>query len=69
MFYRIRTKACKKCGGDLALERDRYGTYIACIQCGAVSRELDLTPRPATRTLNGHKRATEQELAVAGSRR
>lgn len=32
----IRTKACKRCEGDLCLERDNYGAYIECIQCGAV---------------------------------
>ncbi len=31
----IRIKACKKCGGDLFLENDTYGTYYVCIQCGA----------------------------------
>ena len=31
----IRTKACKRCGGDLSLERDKYGAYVECIQCGA----------------------------------
>lgn len=38
----IRTKACRRCGGDLSLERDRYGTYLECIQCGAVWNEPDL---------------------------
>jgi hypothetical protein len=31
----IRTKGCKRCGGDLSWEQDRYGTYLSCIQCGA----------------------------------
>ena len=42
MFCHIRTKACKRCGGDLSLERDKYGTYVECIQCGAIWNELDL---------------------------
>jgi len=42
MFCRIRTKACKRCGGDLSFERDKYGTYFECIQCGAISNELEL---------------------------
>ncbi|MFC1908829.1 hypothetical protein ACFLXD_03050 [Chloroflexota bacterium] len=37
MMYLVQTKACKRCGGDLSLERDHYGTYLACIQCGASS--------------------------------
>ncbi|MFC1917346.1 hypothetical protein ACFLXH_01670 [Chloroflexota bacterium] len=35
MRYLVKTKACKRCGGDLSLERDNYGAYIQCIQCGA----------------------------------
>ena len=31
----IKTKACKRCRGDLSLERDNYGAYVQCIQCGA----------------------------------
>ncbi len=34
-------KGCKKCGGDLFLERDRYGSYVSCLQCGAVRLDLD----------------------------
>jgi len=42
MFCRIRFKACRKCGGDLSLEQDRYGAYLQCIQCGAVWNEVDV---------------------------
>ena len=31
MFY---FKACKKCRGDLALEKDAHGDYLKCMQCG-----------------------------------
>ncbi len=41
MFCHIRFKACRKCGGDLSLEQDRYGAYFQCIQCGAVWNEGD----------------------------
>ncbi len=27
-------KSCPRCRGDLQTESDRYGPYIACIQCG-----------------------------------
>lgn len=27
-------KACPKCHGDLYLDSDVHGTYIACLQCG-----------------------------------
>lgn len=30
----IRFKACPKCRGDLSLERDIYGQYWGCQQCG-----------------------------------
>jgi len=36
MLYIVKIKGCKRCGGDLFLERDNYGSYISCIQCGAV---------------------------------
>lgn len=27
-------KGCNRCGGDLLMQDDRYGEYVACIQCG-----------------------------------
>ena len=42
MLCLVRTKACKRCGGDLSPERDRYGSYMECIQCGASWNESDL---------------------------
>ncbi len=30
----IKLKACPKCHGDLLLERDQYGSYMNCLQCG-----------------------------------
>ena len=39
MFHIIRSKGCQRCGGDLFLEHDEYGVYVACIQCGAVHAE------------------------------
>ncbi len=32
----LKLKGCKRCGGDLFLERDYEGTFIACLQCSAV---------------------------------
>ncbi len=46
MLRLLRTRACTRCGGDLSLERDEYGTYVECIQCGAVWNELDLIYQP-----------------------
>jgi len=39
MLRAVRHRGCRRCGGNLFLERDEYGTYISCIQCGAVYRE------------------------------
>jgi len=36
MINIVKFKGCKRCGGDLFLERDSEGVYIACLQCGAV---------------------------------
>ncbi len=27
-------KGCPKCGGDLYKDRDVYGAFVSCIQCG-----------------------------------
>ena len=29
-------KACTKCQGDMCVDRDRYGTYVSCLQCGSL---------------------------------
>ena len=33
MFY---FKACPKCSGDLHFERDVYGAFFKCFQCGRI---------------------------------
>ena len=43
MLCIIRTKGCKRCGGDLSLECDIYGVYVECIQCGANWSESAIT--------------------------
>ena len=30
----FKLKGCPRCGGDLREERDKYGTYEICLQCG-----------------------------------
>ncbi len=35
-------KACNRCQGDMLLERDRYGQYLQCIQCGYETDPLRL---------------------------
>ena len=36
----IKLKACPKCHGDLYLERDQYGSYMSCLQCGYLKELL-----------------------------
>ncbi|HEY98471.1 MAG TPA: hypothetical protein G4O16_09875 [Dehalococcoidia bacterium] len=36
MLNIIKFKGCKRCGGDLFLERDSEGLYVSCLQCGAI---------------------------------
>jgi DNA-directed RNA polymerase subunit RPC12/RpoP len=31
----VKLKGCRRCGGDLFLERDAEGVYISCLQCSA----------------------------------
>ena len=36
MLNIVKFKGCKRCGGDLFLERDPDGVSITCLQCSAV---------------------------------
>jgi len=31
----VKLKGCKRCGGDLFLDRDIEGVYVYCLQCSA----------------------------------
>jgi len=44
MLSIIRSKSCKRCGGDLSIECDIYGVYIECIQCGATFHKNEYIP-------------------------
>ena len=41
----IKLKACPKCHGDLYLNKDMYGKYLSCLQCGYMK---DVTEAPET---------------------
>ena len=30
----LKLKSCPRCGGDMRIDRDQYGWYEECIQCG-----------------------------------
>ncbi|MDD5338261.1 MAG: hypothetical protein PHG35_02465 [Dehalococcoidales bacterium] len=40
----IKFKGCKRCGGDLFLERDFDGEQITCLQCGTVYNQSPEVP-------------------------
>lgn len=50
MLCVIRSKSCKRCGGDLSVECDIYGVYIECIQCGATFHKNDYIPANVANT-------------------
>ena len=33
----MRFKSCPRCKGDVIIDRDQYGWYEQCIQCGYIS--------------------------------
>ena len=35
-------KLCPRCSGDLFEDRDRYGKFITCMQCGLIRDVLNL---------------------------
>lgn len=37
----IRLKSCPKCSGDIRIDRDEYGWFEQCIQCGH-TRDLEM---------------------------
>ena len=41
-------KGCEKCGGDLYLESDKFGSYVSCLQCGAIRLDFDERQHAAT---------------------
>ena len=54
-------KSCRRCAGDMYLNKDYYGAFIQCIQCGfvmdvelkkgtEVSSQLNLTRMLQTQT-------------------
>ena len=64
MLCVVRSKACKRCGGDLSLECDIYGVYIQCIQCGATWTKQELAAYAAKQNA---LKAVKQEPKVVVS--
>lgn len=40
----IKLKACPKCHGDMTLEKDQYGSYLSCLQCGSIKELTEVSP-------------------------
>lgn len=40
--------ACPKCQGDVALNRDGFGSFLSCLQCG-LTRDVKSNPAAAAR--------------------
>lgn len=56
----IRLKACPKCHGDMYQDRDQYGVYHSCLQCGYL-RDMELRtrkPEPAGEVKWGRRKRT-----------
>jgi DNA-directed RNA polymerase subunit RPC12/RpoP len=44
MLNIVKLKGCKRCGGDLFLEKDIEGSYVFCLQCSASYVQRPATP-------------------------
>ena len=54
----LRLKSCPKCKkGDVTLDRDYYGWYEYCIQCG-YERDLESIPEVGQQAWDGRNRKT-----------
>ena len=67
MFW---TKRCPRCRGDLYGDRDHYGSFVACLQCGyylGEAEEAVLRGTPRVR-MEGQAMERKVETAVAAER-
>ena len=55
-------KGCPRCAGDIYADRDEYGEYRQCLQCGFVS----YPPKPAPLTLRAANGEIWRPLALDG---
>ena len=55
----IMLKSCPRCRGDLVTDRDQYGAFLQCLQCGYVQ---DLQMQPQGKQQHSEK---EKELVLA----
>ena len=55
-------KACPRCRGDLYIDRDFYGQYKQCIQCGHME---DIAPAPRARRQVTVRRSRDRVIKKA----
>ncbi|MBF8267805.1 MAG: hypothetical protein HW388_1313 [Dehalococcoidia bacterium] len=56
----ILLKACPRCRGDLKINRDLYGEYKECLQCGYME-DVDKEPQTSgSATARAGKQAAQQ---------
>lgn len=59
------TKACPRCSGDIKLDRDNYGVYAKCLQCG-FNRDFK-TRKEDMPGMNGAETAAGPDLGGYGA--
>jgi hypothetical protein len=68
MLCLVRTKGCKRCGGDLSLECDIYGVYATCIQCGATWSKTEMFIHHEPKVATTPKASSARTLVGAASK-
>ena len=61
----MRLKSCPRCKGNLILERDQYGWYEQCMQCGHISdlKNMVETPQPMVKVKKKKPEADKRDEA------
>ena len=59
VYYR----ACPRCRGDLQVNKDVYGEYKECLQCGYMLDTLDKVKRNGTYQLAKEKSGGKRKVA------
>ena len=59
-------KGCRRCRGDLYLEREVGSSRVVCLQCGYVAAEMqERVTREPVRTARGEVRRRVQPVSAA----
>ncbi|MBI4339669.1 MAG: hypothetical protein HY680_06915 [Chloroflexi bacterium] len=57
-------KQCQRCEGDLYLDRDMYGPFVACLQCGYYLTDTQVKTILATGRLEPERKEGQMKEAV-----